>query len=121
MQAGLPLPGLSITSPFPPPSMVDPLAPDFQSEIESQRAFLRQNYHKERGWKQVEAAAQLGIDQAKVSKLLGGQMAGFSIERLVHFLSLLGQDVEVTVRKAPRGRRRGTVRARVSGRDKVLA
>jgi predicted transcriptional regulator len=36
---------------------------------------------KERGWKQVEAADQLGIDQAKVSKLLAGQMAGFSIER----------------------------------------
>lgn len=66
-----------------------------------------------RGWKQVEAAGQLGIDQAKVSKLLAGQMAGFSIERLVHFLSLLGQDVVVTVRQAPRGRRRGTVRARV--------
>ncbi|BCA54920.1 transcriptional regulator [Nitrospira sp. KM1] len=66
---------------------------------------------KRRGWKQVEAAAQLGIDQAKVSKLLAGRMAGFSIERLVHFLSLLGQDVEVTVRKASRGGRRGTVRA----------
>ena len=69
---------------------------------------------KGRGWKQVEAAAQLGIDQAKVSKLLGGQMAGFSIERLVHFLSLLGQDVELTVRKAPRGRRQGTVLAGVN-------
>jgi predicted XRE-type DNA-binding protein len=63
---------------------------------------------KGRRWKQI----QLKIDQAKVSKLLSGQMAGFSIERLVHFLSLLGQDVEVTVRKASRGQR-GTVRARV--------
>lgn len=76
---------------------------------------------KERGWKQVEAAAQLGIDQAKVSKLLSGQMAGFSIERLVHFLSLLGQDVEIRVRKAPCGRRRGTVRAKDSRADKILA
>ena len=76
---------------------------------------------KGRGWKQVEAATQLRIDQAKVSKLLAGQMAGFSIERLVHFLSLLGQDVEVTVRKAPRGTRRGTVRARVSKADKIPA
>ena len=74
---------------------------------------------KSRGWKQIEAAAQLGIDQAKVSKLLSGQMAGFSIERLVHFLSLLGQDVEVTVRKASRGRR-GTVRARVPKAAKTL-
>ncbi|HEX6725735.1 MAG TPA: helix-turn-helix transcriptional regulator [Nitrospira sp.] len=63
-------------------------------------------------WKQVEAAARLGIDQAKVSKLLSGQMAGFSVERLVHFLSLLGQDVEVTVRQAPRGQRYGTVRSK---------
>jgi predicted XRE-type DNA-binding protein len=74
---------------------------------------------KGRRWKQIEAAAQLGIDQAKVSKLLSGQMAGFSIERLVHFLSLLGQDVEVTVRKASRGRR-GTVRAKVSKAEKTL-
>jgi predicted XRE-type DNA-binding protein len=74
------------------------------------------------GWKQVEAAAQLGIDQGKVSKLLAGQMAGFSVERLVHFLSLLGQDVEVTVRRAPRGRRYGTVRTQVTGRlPKALA
>lgn len=64
---------------------------------------------KGRGWKQVEAAVQLGIDQAKVSKLLAGQMAGFSIERLVHFLASVGQDVEVTVRSAPRGQKRGTV------------
>lgn len=69
---------------------------------------------KGRGLKQVEAGAQLGIDQGKVSKLLTGRMAGFSIERLVHFLSLLGQDVEVAVRKAPRGRRYGTVRARTT-------
>ena len=69
---------------------------------------------KDQGWKQVEAAARLGIDQAEVSKFLAGQMAGFSIERLVNFLSLLGQDVEVTVRKAPRGRRLGTVRARTT-------
>jgi predicted XRE-type DNA-binding protein len=72
-----------------------------------------------RGWKQVEAAVHLGIDQAKVSKLLSGQMAGFSVERLVHFLSLLGQDVEVTVRQAPRGQRYGTVRSKVQRRSRM--
>ena len=76
---------------------------------------------KDRGWKQVEAATQLGIDQAKVSKLLAGQMAGFSIERLVNFLSLLGQDVEVTVRQAPRGRQLGTVRARTTRKSDKIA
>jgi predicted XRE-type DNA-binding protein len=75
---------------------------------------------KDRCWNQVEAAARLGIDRAKASKLLAGQMAGFSIQRLVNFLSLLGQDIEVTVRKAPRGRQLGTVRARTTRKsDKV--
>ena len=76
---------------------------------------------RERSWKQVEAAARLGIDQAKVSKLLAGQMAGFSVERLVHYLSVLGQDVEVTVRRAPRGQRYGTVRTKVSRRSSTLS
>lgn len=74
-----------------------------------------------RGWKQAEAATQLGIDQAKISKLLAGQMSGFSVERLIHFLSLLGQDVEVTVRRAPHGQRYGTVRAKVSKRASTFA
>ena len=75
---------------------------------------------KDQGWKQVEAAACLGIDQAKVSKLLAGQIAGFSVERLVHYLSVLGQDVEVTVRRAPRGQRYGTVRTKVSRRSRTV-
>lgn len=72
-----------------------------------------------RGWRQIETATHLGIDQAKVSKLLNGQMAGFSVERLVHFLSLLGQDVEVRVKKAPRGQRYGTVRTKMSRRSRT--
>jgi len=76
---------------------------------------------KERGWKQVEAAAQLGIDQAKVSKLLAGQMAGFSIERLVYFLSMLGQDVEVRIRKTRDGRKPGAVQAKLPRTQKVPA
>jgi len=73
------------------------------------------------GLKQVEAATRLRIDQAKVSKLLAGQMAGFSIERLVHFLSLLGQDLEVTVRNSPRGRRFGTVRTKITRKLEKVA
>ncbi|MEW6545033.1 MAG: helix-turn-helix transcriptional regulator [Nitrospirota bacterium] len=68
------------------------------------------------GGTQAEIATRLGVDQAKVSKLLAGQMSGFSVERFVHFLSLLGQDVEIAIRQAPRGRRYGTVRARTSKR-----
>jgi predicted XRE-type DNA-binding protein len=67
---------------------------------------------RERGWKQIEAARHLGIDQAKVSKLMTGQMAEFSIERLVHLLLKLGQDIEVRVHRTRRARRPGRVIAR---------
>ena len=53
---------------------------------------------------QVRAARLLKIDQPKVSRLLRGQLSGFSTERLMHFLTLLGRDVEIVVRPAPRSR-----------------
>ena len=53
---------------------------------------------------QVQAAAVLGIDQPKISALKQGKLSGFSIERLVRFLLLLGRDVEITVKDRPRSR-----------------
>jgi predicted XRE-type DNA-binding protein len=50
-----------------------------------------------RGLTQVEAAAVLGIDQPKVSALLRGRLGGFSVERLMRFLTRLDQDVEITI------------------------
>jgi len=43
-------------------------------------------------------------------RLLRGQLSGFSTERLMHFLALLGRDVEITVKRAPRSRREGHLR-----------
>jgi predicted XRE-type DNA-binding protein len=43
---------------------------------------------------QTQAAAILGIDQPKVSALRQGKLSGFSIERLVRFLLLLGRDID---------------------------
>ena len=48
---------------------------------------------------QVEAAKLLGIDQPKVSALIRGKLSGFSIERLLRFLNLLGCDIEIIVKK----------------------
>ena len=59
---------------------------------------------------QTQAARALKIDQPKVSRLLRGQLSGFSTERLMHFLTLLGRDVEIRVKAAPRSRRQGRVR-----------
>jgi predicted XRE-type DNA-binding protein len=59
---------------------------------------------------QARAARLLKIDQPKVSRLLRGQLSGFSTERLMHFLTLLGRDVEIVVKPAPRSRRQGHLR-----------
>jgi predicted XRE-type DNA-binding protein len=59
---------------------------------------------------QARAARVLKIDQPKVSRLLRGQLSGFSTERLMHFLTLLGSDVEIVVRPARRSRRQGRLR-----------
>lgn len=54
---------------------------------------------RERSLSQSQAADLLEIDQPKVSRLLRGQLAGFSPERLLRFLLTLGRDVEIVVRE----------------------
>lgn len=59
---------------------------------------------------QAKAATLFGIDQPKISRLLRGQLSGFSTDKLIHFLTLLGQDVVIAVKPAaPRSRRPGHV------------
>lgn len=65
---------------------------------------------RQRRLTQAAAAQLLGIDQPKVSRLLRGYLTNFSAERLMHFLTLLGRDVEIVVKPTPRSRRRGHVR-----------
>jgi hypothetical protein len=49
------------------------------------------------------------MDQPKVSALVRGRLAGFSLDRVVRFLVLLGSDVEIVVKP----RTRAAARARV--------
>jgi len=53
---------------------------------------------KARGFKQAEAGKILGIKQPHVSALMRNRSGTFSVERLMEFLTALGQDVEITVR-----------------------
>lgn len=53
---------------------------------------------RKRGMTQGQAAVILGIDQPKVSALLCGRLARFSIDKLMQFALLLGQDVSITIR-----------------------
>ena len=65
---------------------------------------------RERKLTQSAAAEAMGIDQPKVSAMLGGHFRGYSVERLLRFLVALGHDVEISVRP----RKRGTARLRVA-------
>jgi predicted XRE-type DNA-binding protein len=60
---------------------------------------------------QVQAAEVLGVDQPKVSALIRGRISGFSIERLLRFLLLLGTDVSITVKPYEHSRTRSRTRA----------
>jgi predicted XRE-type DNA-binding protein len=53
---------------------------------------------KARGLKQAEAGKILGIRQPHVSALMRNRSGNFSVERLMEFLTALGQDVEIVVR-----------------------
>ncbi len=61
---------------------------------------------------QAAAAELLNVDQPKVSALVRGRLAGFSLDRLVRFLVLLGCDVEIAVR--PRFRAMSRARVKVA-------
>ena len=55
---------------------------------------------------QAEAAELLDVDQPKISALRRGKLTGFSLDRLVRFMVLLGSDVQIVVKAQPRDRRR---------------
>jgi predicted XRE-type DNA-binding protein len=51
---------------------------------------------------QTQAAQALGVDQPKISALIRGRLAPFSIERMMRFIVLLGHDVEISVKSRSR-------------------
>ncbi len=64
---------------------------------------------KKRKLTQTQVAEILGISQPKLSELLNGRFRGYSVERLIHFLNELGQDVDIVVRAKPRNRSKACV------------
>jgi predicted XRE-type DNA-binding protein len=64
---------------------------------------------KARSVTQHDAAKLLGTTQAQVSALMRCTPVSVSVGRLMEFLTLLGQDVKVTVKPAPRNRKAGNM------------
>lgn len=67
----------------------------------------------ERKLNQTQAANLLEINQPKISALANYKLEGFSVERMMNFLTALDRDVEIVIRK-PRKHRRGN-----SGRGEI--
>ena len=60
---------------------------------------------RRRGWTQTKAAAVMGIDQPKVSAIVRGRLADFSLDRLVSYLDRLGRTVQFRFGAKPTARR----------------
>ena len=72
--------------------------PDAESHMLKAGLVTRiEQYIRERGLKQVEAAKLLGLSQPDVSRLLRGDFREYSVERLFRLLTALGRDVEIKV------------------------
>jgi predicted XRE-type DNA-binding protein len=56
----------------------------------------------QRALNQIAAADLLGIDQPKISKLLRGDFAGYSLDRLTKFLTALDMDVTIRIKHKPK-------------------
>ena len=66
--------------------------------VKAQLVFKIDTIMKDRGLKQVDAAALFGVRQPDISKMLRGEFRQFSVERLLRFLVALDQDVEIIVK-----------------------
>lgn len=63
------------------------------------------------GLTQAQVAEIIGADQAKVSNLTRGKLKGFSLDRLLQYLSRLGYDIDLHISQTRRGTKRdGDVR-----------
>jgi predicted XRE-type DNA-binding protein len=58
---------------------------------------------------QTVAARRLKVTQPKVSALSNYQLDGFSVERLMKFVTASDRDVDIVIRRLPRSRKGGRV------------
>jgi predicted XRE-type DNA-binding protein len=58
---------------------------------------------------QAATARRLNVNQPKVSALSNYQLGGFSVERLMNFLTALDRDVNIVIRPKPRSQKAGRI------------
>jgi predicted XRE-type DNA-binding protein len=72
-------------------------------------AFAINTIIEERGLTQAQAAKLLDATQPKISALARYKLDGFSVERLMTFLTALDRDVQIVIKKKPRSRASGRI------------
>jgi len=70
-----------------------------EAKAKARLAILIINSIKRKKLTQAKVAELIGIDQPKISKIMRGVLAEFSIERLMRFLVALGYDIEISAKK----------------------
>ena len=61
------------------------------------------------GMSQKRAARRLKINQPEISALSNYRLDGFSVERLMNFLTALDRDVDIVIQQRPRSSRGGRI------------
>lgn len=85
--------------------------PDSEEKLVKAELALKINQIiKKKKLKQIDVAEILGSDQSKISLLNCGRLSSFSIERLIKYLNLLNQDVEIVIRKSKKRSQHGALR-----------
>jgi predicted XRE-type DNA-binding protein len=64
---------------------------------------------REHAVSQVTAGRRLKINQPKISALLNYRLEGFSVERLMNFLTALDRDIEIVIREKRSPRKAGRI------------
>jgi|SRR6516225_4603423 predicted XRE-type DNA-binding protein len=72
-------------------------------------AFAINEIIRTQGLSQAVAARRLNSNQPKISALRNYQLQGFSVERLMNFLTGLDRDVEIVIRQKSSRRKGGRI------------
>lgn len=79
-------------------------------QVRLRLAYALNHVLEQRELTQAAAARLLGLTQPKLSALRRYKLADFSVDRLMSLLTVLEQNVQIVIRKKPRGRSAARIR-----------
>jgi predicted XRE-type DNA-binding protein len=80
-----------------------------EMRVKSQLAAKIGEIIKARHLTQAQASEILGLSQPKLSEMLRGKFRGISESKMMECLLLLGRDVQIVIKSAPRSRKEGRI------------